>query len=149
MSFVLNWILKTVAGRIVTGTLATMLLSYGVWKWYDFKDDLIIEGQQACVQEINKETVEQLQTALEAEKAARRDLVARLRAAVVVNQQSEARRRELADQLEFLHGIIQEQKDSDEVYKTWSDTALPDGVASRLRSAATGSDPGTVRDDSN
>jgi chromosome segregation ATPase len=149
MSFIFNWVFKTVVGRWVTASLIALLLSGGAWKWHTFKEDLIHKGQAVCVQEINKETVEQLQAALAAEKSASAQLRANLIAAAAVNQEARERRRELSSQLESLRGMMQDQRNNDETYREWSDSDLPDGVADRLRSQGTSDNPGPIRDDGN
>ena len=146
MNAVFGWVFKTVVGRWVTTSLVALLLSGGAWKFHTWKEDLIHKGQQVCVQEINKETVEQLQAALAAEKSARADLAVRLAAAAAANQEARDRRNELSDQLASLRGKMAEQRKNDETYRAWSDSDLPDGVASRLRSEAAGSDPSPLRD---
>ena len=146
MNFVVTWIFKTVVGRWVTAILITSLLSGLAWKWHAFKEDLIHKGQQICVQEINKETVLQLEAALAAEKSARADLTAKLNAAALANQEARDRRRALEDQLTSLESQMENQRETDPDYKEWSDTALPDGVADRLRDAQTGDNPSPLRD---
>ena len=146
MKIVLNWILKTVVGRWVTGALVTALLSGLVYKWYDFKSDLVEEGTQVCVQAINKDTMEQLQIALAAEKSARAELTAKLAAAAAVSREARERRQALENQLTDLERQMENQHELDPDYAKWSDTPLPDGVANRLRQSGAGSDPGAVRD---
>ena len=126
-----------------------MLLSGSAWKWHQFKEDLIHKGQQVCVQEINKETVEQLKDALAAEKSARAELTVRLAAAAAANQEARDRHRNLENQVSGLERAMEEQARTDDEYKEWSDTTLPSGVADRLRNAQAGGDPGAIRDDSN
>jgi hypothetical protein len=117
------------------GIVAT-LLAGGAWKWYKFKEDLRNEGVQECVQEINQATVDLLEDALAAEKRAAAALRASLIAAATVNQEAVERRDELSNQLDSLRGMMEKQKNEDPTYREWSDTPLPDGVASRLRQAA-------------
>lgn len=149
MNLVLNWIFKTVVGRWVTASLIALLLSGVAWKWHTFKEDLIHKGQQVCVQEINKETVLQLEAALAAEKSARATLAANLAAAAAANQEARDRHRDLEDQVGSLQTQMENQRESDPDYKEWSDTPLPAGVADRLRDAAAADNPSSVRDDSN
>jgi chromosome segregation ATPase len=119
-----------------------------VYKWYTFKQGLISEGRQVCVQAINKDTMEQLQSALAAEKSARADLTARLTAAAAANREARERRVEVEASLKTLEAEMRAQRETDETYRKWSDTPLPDGVADRLRKQATPrSDTRTVRDD--
>jgi hypothetical protein len=129
--------------------IVTALLSGAVVWWQVTKSNLINKGKEECVQVINEETVKQLEDALAAEKSARADLIAKMTAVVAANQKAEERKRELSVQLDYLRGIIIQQRETDETYRTWSDTALPDGVVDRLRNAAAGSGPGTLRDSSN
>jgi len=139
-------ILATALGRWVLGGLVAALLAGGAWKWHSFKEDLIHKGQQVCVQEINKETVKQLELALAAAESARAELTANLIAAAAVNQQARDRHRDLETQVSDLERAMAEQARTDNEYKEWSDTGLPSGVAERLRKQARG-DPSTVRDD--
>ena len=147
MSFVINWVFKTVVGRWVTASLIALLLGSAGWKFHTWKEDLIHKGQQVCVQEINKETVAQLQDALAASKSANAQLRANLIAAAAVNQEAVNRKNELSSQLESLRGQMAEQRKNDENYRKWSDAALPDGVASRLRKHSTSDNPSPLRDD--
>ena len=146
---IFKWVFKTVVGRWVTAGLIAALLSGAAWKWHQFKEDLIHQGQQVCVQEINKETVIQLQDALAAEKSARADLIARMAADAAVNQAAIERRRQLENQVSDLERAMAEQARTDNEYKEWSDAPLPSGVADRMRNAQAGGDPDTVRDNSN
>jgi len=138
---------KTVVGRWVTASLIALLLGGGAWKWHAFKEDLVHKGQQVCVQEINKETVEQLQAALAASKSANAQLRANLIAAAAVNQEARDRKTELENKLTDLERQMAEQRENDETYRVWSDSDLPDGVASRLRDEAAADNPSPLRDD--
>jgi chromosome segregation ATPase len=106
----------------------------------------ISRAQQICVQEINKETVLQLEAALAAEKSARADLTAKLNAAALANQEARDRRRALEDQITSLETQMENQRETDPNYKEWSDTPLPDGVADRMRDAASTNNPSPLRD---
>jgi len=143
MNFLLKWALKTVVGRWVTASLIALLLSGGVWKWYDFKDDLRDEGIQECVQEINKATLDALEQQMLDEQAANATLRAALIASATINQEATKRRNELSNQLASLRGTMREQREHDETYREWSDAPLPAGVATRLREAA-GSEAGST-----
>ena len=143
----INWVFKTVVGRWVTGSLIALLLSGAVYKWNSFKNDLIAEGTQVCVQEINKETMLQLEDALAAEKSARAELTARLIAVAAVEAKARAYHLSLETKVIAFQNQIKAQREYDETYREWSDAALPDGVAGRLRSAGAGSDPGAIRND--
>lgn len=139
---------KTVAGRWVTLGLVTLLLGGAGIKWHNFKEDLIHKGQQVCVQEINKDTVDQLRDALAAEKSARADLIAKAAADAAVSESARNRHRDLQDQLSELERAMEKQRKTDETYKAWSDAPLPDGVAARLLNhQAAASNPSSVRDD--
>lgn len=138
---IMNWLLRTALGRVVTASLVALLLSGIGWAWHNFKDDLVDTGRQECVQEINQETIDQLEAALAAEKSARANLVANLIAAAAVNQQATERREALETQVSDLEAAMEEQRNVDPHYEEWSDTPLPDGVADRLRSAGSASDP--------
>jgi hypothetical protein len=146
MKLVIKWALKTLIGRWVTGLLVTSLLSGAAYWWYDFKDDLVAEGEEICVQEINKETMLQLQAALAEEKSARAVLTARLIAVAAVNQEANDRRLALQNQLSDLEKAMAEQARTDGEYKAWSDTPLPDGVGSRLRNQAASDNSSAFRD---
>ena len=147
MNFVINWIFKTVVGRWLLGGLVALLIGGAALKWHSFKEDLVHKGQEVCVQEINKETVAQLEAALAAEKSARAELTANLIAAAAVNQEAVNRKNELSSQLESLRGQLAEQRKTDETYRAWSDSDLPDGVAERLRNEAAADNPSPLRDD--
>jgi uncharacterized protein HemX len=144
---VINWIFRTVVGRWVTASLIALLLGSAGWKFHTWKEDLIHKGQQVCVQEINKETVAQLQAALAAEKSARAELTARLIAAAAVNQEAINRKNELSSQLESLRGQMADQRKNDETYRNWSESPLPDGIADRLRDLQARDNPSPLRDD--
>ncbi|TFH46053.1 MAG: hypothetical protein E4H01_10690 [Lysobacterales bacterium] len=144
-----NWVFKTVVGRWVTGILVALLLGGAALKWHNFKEGLIHKGQQVCVQEINKETVQQLQDALAAEKVARAELSAQLTAIATENQASRDRRVELEKQLSAAQRAMAEQRKNDETYKAWADAPLPAGVGERLRDQAAAGHSGAVRDDRN
>jgi hypothetical protein len=146
MRMVLNWIVKTVVGRWVTAGILALTLGGGALWWHNYKEDLVHKGQQVCVQEINKETVAQLQAALAAEKSARAELTANLIAAAAVNQQARERKLDLERKLTSLERQMAEQRKTDETYRAWSDSNLPDGVASRLRDEAGSDNPSPFRD---
>ena len=102
----------------------------------DILGDYLVEvnvTSPTCVQEINKETVAQLEDALAAEKSARAELTANLIAAAAVNQAAIDRRNNLETQVSALERAMAEQARTDDEYKEWSDTTLPSGVAGRLR----------------
>ena len=147
MGTILQWALKTVVGRWVTGLLIASLLSGAAYMWYNFKQGLIEQGTQVCVQIINQETMEHLAGALAAEKSARAELTAKLTAAAAVNQTARDRHQSLQRQLTELELAMEEQARTDNEYKEWGDTPLPSGVADRLRQSGAGSDPSPVRDD--
>jgi len=149
MSMIFNWVFRTVVGRWVTGILVASLLSGAAWKFHAWKEDLIHRGQQVCVQEINKETVAQLQDALAAEKSAFAVLTAKMVADAAVNEAARDRRRELEKKITSLEKAMAEQRKTDEEYKVWADTRLPSGVADRLRDQAARRDPDPLRDDRN
>ena len=132
----MNWIIKTVLGRWVTASLIALLLGGGVWKWYDFKEDLREEGVKECVQEINQATVTALEDALADANSANAALTASLIAAAAVNQEALARRAAVETSLKTLQEQMENQKNEDPEYREWSDTTLPSGVADRLREAA-------------
>ena len=142
-------IFKTVVGRWVTASLIALLLGGGAWKWHAFKEDLIHQGQQVCVQEINKQTVIDLQNALAAERATVTRLQELATAAAAMNQEAIARRDEAELNSMALKKQMEDQRNADPEYKEWSDAPLPTGVAERLRNQAAGGNPGALRDDSN
>lgn len=143
----LTKILASVLGRWILGGVVALLLGGGAWKWYDFKQKLREAGMQECVQEINQATVDALVAQLQNEKAANAALIARLEAAAAANREATERRKLLKKQLDYLRGIMEGQRETDEVYREWSATVLPDGVADRLRQAA-GSETGSGDEDS-
>lgn len=120
-----------------------MLLSGLAYKWYDFKRDLRDEGVQECVQEINIATVNALELALADERSAVAKLRASLDAVAVANQEAIARRTKLEADLRTIEAQIKAQRKTDETYREWADTPLPDGVADRLREAAGSSSDNT------
>lgn len=136
MNFVIKWALKTVVGRWVTVSLIALLLGGGVWKWYDFKEDLRDEGLTECVQEINQATVDALEAALAEEQRVAAALRATVAAAATVNQEAVARKNESESRLAELERQMEAQRNVDPNYKDWSAAPLPDGVAARLREAA-------------
>lgn len=144
MNFVIQRVFKTVLGRWVTASLVALLLGGAALKWHNFKEDLIHKGQQVCVQEINKQTVIDLENALAAEKLTAADLRAKAAADAVVNEEARVRRRELEARVNTLSSQMAKQRKNDETYKSWADTPLPAGVGERLRNQAAGgnSDPG-------
>ena len=146
MNKLILWAFKTVVGRWVTVSLVALLLGGAALKWYNFKQKLVDKGTQVCVQEINKDTMLQLEEALAAEKAIRIELAEELKLADQENASARGRRRELETSLNALATEMRKQRNEDETYKKWSDTPLPDGVGDRLRNQATGGDPGPVRD---
>ncbi len=80
-------VVATSLGRWILGGTVALLLSAGAWKWHAFKEDLIHQGQQVCGQEINKQTVIDLQDALAAERATAGELRAIALATAVENEQ--------------------------------------------------------------
>ncbi len=136
MSKIIAWAFKTVAGRWVTGALVTLLLGGAALKWHTHKEGLREEGRLECVQEINKATVDALEDALADAESANAALRASLVAAAAANQEAEARRNESESRLAALEEQMEAQRNEDPDYREWSDTALPDGVADRLRQAA-------------
>ena len=136
MSFIIKWVFKTVVGRWVTGALITVLLGGAVTMWHNHKEGLIEEGQQACVQVINEETMDQLQLALEREQAKTEELRRIHAAALVVVEETKQRKREMQERLEELEDQMEAQRNTDEEYKEWTDTPLPAGVGERMRDQA-------------
>lgn len=136
MGKLIAWAFKTAVGRWAIGGSIALILGVVTIKWHDYKESLVHKGQQVCVQEINKETVQQLQDALAAEKSAHAELTANLIAAAAANQEARDRKRELEDKLTKLEHQMAEQRKNDETYRAWSDSDLPDGVSSRLRDEA-------------
>jgi len=136
-------------GRWITLGVVTLLLGSGGLMWHNFKQGLIDEGTQVCVQVINEQTVIDLQAALAAERETAATLRAEAAANAAVNEEARTRLRDSESNVADLNRQIKEQRKNDETYKAWSDTPLPDGVADRLRRAGTGSSPDTGREDSN
>jgi hypothetical protein len=144
MSAMFSLIFKTVIGRWVTASLVALLLGIAVVKWHNFKEGLIHQGQQVCVQEINKQTLIDLQDALAAEKIAHAKVVAMALAAAEENEKARARQRELLSRNAALEKERAEQRKNDETYKAWADGPLPTGVGERMRRQAAGSNSDPV-----
>jgi cytoskeletal protein RodZ len=124
-------------GRWVTMGVVTVLLSgAGLWWWNNFKKDLIDEGKQECVQEINIATVTALEDALAEERSARARLAANLDAVAAANKEAVERRHQAEAKLRTFEAEMRTQREKDDAYREWADTPLPDGVADRLREAA-------------
>lgn len=140
----LSKVLATTLSRWVTVGVVTALLSSAVFIWHRHNENLREEGAQECVQEINRATMEALEDALAAERAAGVALRASLAAAVAANQEAIERREAAESTIESLRESMERQRNEDPTYREWSDTALPDGVADRLRQAA-----GSAPSDSN
>jgi hypothetical protein len=144
----LKWGIKTVVGRWALGVSVTLILGTVVFMWQSYKAGLRDEGRQECIQAINQETVDQLELALVASRSAVADLIAKQAAAVVVNDEARDRLIISEEKVRALRAARKEQEKTDETYAAWSNTPLPDGVASRLQQL-TGGDTSAVRDDSN
>jgi hypothetical protein len=136
VNFITKWALKTVVGRYVTVGLVTLLLGGAALKWYKFKSDLREEGIQVCVQEINQATMQALEDALADERAANAELNASLVVAATANREAMERRTQAEANLKTLEKQMEIQRNEDPAYRDWSATALPSGVAERLRQAA-------------
>lgn len=149
MNFIIKWVLKSVVGRWVTGSLIALLLGGAVTMWHSHKNKLIDQGAQECIQAINKQTVIDLQDALAAERLISADLIRIAFLADEENALARARLKESESRVGSLLAAQEEQEKTDETYAAWSNTALPSGIADRLRSAQAGHDTGAVRDDSN
>lgn len=132
----LSFAFSTVLGRWVTGALVALLLGGAALKWHNHKQGLIDEGVELCVQEINQATMTALEDALADERSANATLRASLIAAAAVNKEALERRTQAEANLRTLAAEMRTQRETDETYRAWSDTGLPDGVASRLREAA-------------
>lgn len=135
MSWLLTKILGSVVSRWVTVGIVTALLGgAGLW-WYKYKEGLRDEGAQECVQEIERATVIALENALAAEKRALADLRAKMDAVAAANQEANERRQIAEANLRTIEAQMRTQRETDEDYREWADTPLPDGVADRLREA--------------
>lgn len=132
-------VVATSLGRWILGGAVALLLSAGAWKWHAFKEDLIHKGQQVCVQEINKATVDVLEQRLAQKDAALAEMRAIHADALVVAEERKQRELEAMFRLEELEDQMEKQKNEDPEYREWSATPLPDGVADRLRNLRTGS----------
>lgn len=142
-------VLASVIGRWVTASVVTLLLGGAVLKWHNFKEDLIHKGQQVCVQEINKQTVIDLENALAAERVVNAALVVEAEKTAAVNEEARARLRDSESKVNSLLNERKSQEKNDETYAEWSNTPLADGVAERMRNQRTGSDTNTVRENGN
>lgn len=136
MNFLLKKILASVAGRWILGAAVAASLGTAAIMWHNHKEGLREEGMQECVQEVNLATMEALEAALAEERSANAALNASLAAAVAANQEARDRRSVLQSRVDALQASINEQRETDETYREWADTDLPDGVADRLRQAA-------------
>jgi hypothetical protein len=135
--------LGTVLGRWVTGGVVAALLSGAVYWWYDTKAELIDDGRQECIQEIQKATVDALELQLANKNAAIEEL-RRLHAdALILAEERKQRELEAFYRLEKLEAEMESQRNADPKYREWSDADLPDGVADRLRKAAGSSSGGS------
>lgn len=138
------WVTKKLAtsilSRWILGGLVATIAGVAAWQWHSYKEHLREQGQQVCIQEINRETVETLERALAEEREVTARLVeeARLRA----EEMAAARERRAAAERKVVEILRQmkEQERDDETYKGWARTPVPDGVADRLRNAAARSD---------
>lgn len=139
VNFLIKKLLSSVLGRWVTGSLIALLLGGSALKWHSFKENLIHKGQQVCVQEINKQTVTDLENALAAERVTATKLRALATAAAAENEASRTRLREAETKVAGLLAERKEQERTDETYAAWSNTPLPAGVADRMRSLRSGS----------
>lgn len=135
----MNWLIGKILGSVVSrwvtvGIVTALLGGAGLW-WYKYKEGLRDEGAQECVQEIERATVEALEAALAAEKSARAELRAKMDAAAAANQEAQERREIAEANLRTIEAQMRTQRETDETYREWADTPLPDGVADRLRQA--------------
>ena len=137
-------LLASQLSRWVTLGVVAALLSTAGYIWHRHNENLREEGAQECVQEINQATIDALESALAAEKAAAAALRANLIAAAAVNREAMERRAEAENTIDSLRDEMERQKNEDPTYRQWSDAALPDGVADRLREASRS--PTGVRD---
>lgn len=142
-------VVTTSLGRWILGGSVALLLATSAYKWHQFKEDLIHQGQQVCVQEINKQTMIDLQAALVAERIVAEELRANAVANAAVNEEARARLRDSESRVDSLLAAQKAQEKTDETYAAWSNTTLPSGVADRLRNAAAGSDTSLNSDDDN
>ena len=139
MSAIFGWIFKkalgTVVSRYVTGFIVTAILatSYGLWQGY--KNNLREEGKQQCVTVINHANYVQLANRLAAEQISRAEVQKLYLAQRKVSAKATQRRLEAENKVTELLRDQEEQERNDETYAEWSNTALPDGVADRVRRA--------------
>lgn len=136
MNWLIGKVLGSVVARWITVGIVAALLGGVAWKWYKFKEDLRDEGVQECVQEINRQTVIDLELALAAERSAVAELRASLDAAATANREAIERRERAEANLRTIAAQMRTQRETDETYREWSESPLPDGVADRLRQAA-------------
>jgi len=138
------WVIKklgtSILSRWILGGVVASLVAFAGWRWHEFKDDLVLKGQQVCIQEINKETVTRLQDALAAERLMSAQLAKEAKRVAQENARAQARRRELEIQVSSMARAMAEQEKTDETYKAWANTPLPNGVAGRLRDQVAGRD---------
>jgi len=145
----MGWLAGGVARKLILGGVVILLLGAAGLYWKNFKDDLRDEGRQVCIQKINEQTVIDLQDALAAERVTAAELHALAIATAEENAEARARLRDSESKVDSLLAAREEQERTDETYAAWNNTALPDGVADRLRSLRAGSNTNPDNEDSN
>jgi hypothetical protein len=115
----------------------------------NWKNNLREEGIQICVQEINAQTLIDLEAALAHEIAAGETLRAAAIVAEAENELARARLDDSQERISEMAAAMRQQEETDETYRAWSHTPLPDGVAERLRRIDAGSDPHPGNEDGN
>ncbi len=136
-------VITTSLGRWALGGAVALLLGTAGLLWHNFKQDLRNEGKQVCVQVINEQTMLDLQAALATERATAMELRVIAVAAAAENQEARARLRASQFTIDALETARKNQEERDELYKAWSNTSLPNGVADRLRGLRAGRDADT------
>jgi hypothetical protein len=145
----ISWVAGSAIRRWAVGAIVALVLGGGALKWHNFKEDLIHKGQQVCVQEINKQTVTDLENALVEERLVTAELVLIAQRYAAVNAKAVAREREANLRAENFQNELNEERNNNEEYKAWASNPLPLGVADRLRSLSTGSTTHPGNEDSN
>jgi hypothetical protein len=145
----ITWFAGAAIRRWILGGVVTLLLGTGAVMWHKHKDGLRDEGRFECVQTINEQTVLDLQEAVKKERQATAALVALVQRANAAEIDARARLRKSETRLTELNKSMKEQKENDKEYAQWSDTALPSGVASRLRQVRPGSNTHPSNEDGN
>jgi hypothetical protein len=137
--FILNMLLKSVAGRVLIGAAVAAFLSTAAYWWYDTKHDWEEQGRAECVQLVNEATHKQVVAALARSELRRQELNQELSDLRIQNELARERQRRAEEKLLTFQNSVRTQAEQDETYREWATDPLPDGVADRLRALQDGS----------